>query len=391
MRAALAPTPFNRMVIRSLRLHNFRAHQDSTATFGPKMNLIYGPNGVGKTNILEAVHYLCLSKSFLTASDDYALRQGSSYFEVEGDFEGTRRASLRVRLVYVPGEAKRLFVNGAALDRLADVVGLVPVVSMTPEDYLLTAGGPDERRRFLNNIMSQARPAYMDDLVSYRRALKQRNELLYQLKRRPNSVAPDLLASWDEELVALGSRVVARRHAFIEQFQGYLEAAYQHLEAAVERPTMHYVPFTPLPPDADEEAIRALLAARMARVAARERAMGRTLLGPHRDELLFELNGMEVRRYASQGQHRTYGLALKLAQYFYLKDRLEEAPILLLDDLFDNLDEQRVAQILSLLASETMGQSLITAAQREPLASWIAQRGEVQRIMSMQAGPRQEL
>src|SRR5690606_535065 len=125
--------------------------------FAPGVNLLYGPNGAGKTNVLEAIHYLCLTKSFLTGQDNYAIQRGASFFEVEGQFEGERRADLRVRLAYVPEEGKRVFLNGAPAERLADLVGVLPVVVFSPEDQVLTSGGPEERRRFLNNILSQSK------------------------------------------------------------------------------------------------------------------------------------------------------------------------------------------------------------------------------------------
>ncbi len=352
------------MILRSLRLLAFRAHAETTLPFASKVNLLHGPNGAGKTNILEAIHYLCLSKSFIASQDTYVLRKTCPFFEVEGVFEGEQRHELRVRLVYVPAEGKRLFVNGAPLERLAQIVGLLPVVVFSPEDQALTASGPDQRRRFLNNIMSQARPVYLDDLLKYRRTLRQRSALLAQYRRAPHTVQPSLLASWDAELVALGSRVMAARLRFLKEFAGFLEEAYRRIEAVAEKPTIEYVTVAPLDPDADEAAVAEAFRQRLERTARRERELGRTLIGPHRDELVFRLEDFEVRRYASQGQHRTFGMALKLAQYFYLYDRLEEAPILLLDDVFDTLDARRMEAFLALLQSDALGQSIITAARR---------------------------
>ncbi|MEO1479054.1 MAG: DNA replication and repair protein RecF, partial [Bacteroidota bacterium] len=195
------------MHLRRLRLVSFRAHAESTLALAPKVNLLTGPNGAGKTNVLEAIHYLCLSKSFLTSSDAYVLQRDRPFFEAEGDFESERRPSLQVRLVYVPDEGKKLFVNRAPLDRLSDIVGQLPVVVIAPDDYDLTAGGPEERRRFLDNTLSQSKPVYLDDLLKYRRALKQRNALLLHLKR--NRGASDAgLDAWTEELVTLGARIV---------------------------------------------------------------------------------------------------------------------------------------------------------------------------------------
>ncbi|MDX1547310.1 MAG: DNA replication and repair protein RecF, partial [Rhodothermales bacterium] len=309
-------------------------------------------------------HYLCLSKSFIASQDTYALRKGAPYFEVEGVFETAHRHEKTVRLVYMPAEGKRIFVNGAPLERLADVVGMLPVVVFSPEDQALTAGGPDERRRFLNNIMSQARPVYLDDLMKYRRALRQRSELLHQARRAPRTVPPSLLDSWTEELVVLGSRVIAGRLRFLREFERFLDDAYRQIEAVSEKPTLDYAGIAPLPPEADEDAVAAIFRERLDRAAPQERRLGRTAAGPHRDELVFRLDGMEVRRYASQGQHRTFGMALKLAQYFYLYDRLEEAPLLLLDDVFDTLDATRTRAFLDLMQSDALGQTVVTAAER---------------------------
>ncbi len=352
------------MRLKRLRLFSFRAHRETTVEFVPKINLLHGPNGAGKTNLLEAVHYLCLTKSFIASQDSYVLRKGQPYFEVEGWFEGERRPELRVRLAYVPNEGKRIFVNGAPLERLADIVGMLPVVVVSPEDYALTAGGPDERRRFLDNIMSQARPVYLDDLLKYRRALKQRNALLQQYRRMPHQAQPSVLASWDAELIALGSRLIAARRRFLAEFDAFLDAAYRQIEDVAERPTITYDTIARLPDDADEDAIAGIYRKRIEGVARRERQLGRTMIGPHRDEMVFRLNDFEVRRYASQGQHRTFGMALKLAQFFYLHDRLEEMPLLLLDDVFDTLDARRTKAFLDLLQSDAVGQSLITAANR---------------------------
>lgn len=358
------------MILKHLRLHQFRAHQDNRLSFAEGVNLLYGLNGAGKTNILEAVHYLCLSKSFLTAQDQYVLKKGARFFELEGHFAGLRRPELKIRLAYTPEEGKRVFVNGAPLERLADLVGMAPVVVFSPEDYVLTAGGPDERRRFLNNILSQARPVYLNDLMQYRRALRQRNELLGQYRRRKGP-PPSMLEAWDTELVQLGSRLIAARLRFLQEFTTFLDRAYGHIAQVSERPTLRYAGIGPLSPQATEAEIEQTFREQLAQQAGRERERGTTLVGPQRDELVFKLDGMEVRRFASQGQHRTYGMALKLAKYFYLEEQLEEPPILLLDDVFDHLDETRRAALLALMAGKEIGQSLLTAPDNRALAPYL--------------------
>ena len=374
------------MEIQNLRLAGFRAHAESRLRFGPKINLIHGSNGSGKTNILEAVHYLCLSKSFLVSSDQYALRKGSPFFEIEAGFTGVSRKDLRIRLVYVPSEGKHLYVNKAPLERLAQIVGLVPIVVFSPSDQALTAEGPEYRRRFVDNILSQARPVYLDDLMSYRRILRQRNVLLMQYRK--SKVLPrDVLTSWDAELIRLGSRVVVARLRFIRLFREYLDRAFTMISSMNERPGMKYQTLAPFDEsEEDMEVVAGVFEKKLASVSRRELDQGRSLIGPHRDELIFRLNDLEVRRYASQGQHQTFGMALKLAQYFYLRAQLNEPPILLLDDLFGNLDSHRTGIFLELLQSESVGQSLITAAQFEPFQPWVEFDGKAHHAIKIRSG-----
>lgn len=373
------------MRLHTLRLYAFRAHAETQVTFAPGVNLLHGPNGAGKTNILESIHYLCLSKSFITSQDAYALRKKCPFFEIEGLFEGERRRELKIRLAFVPGEGKRVLVNGAPLERMADLVGMVPVVVFSPEDQALTVGGPDERRRFLDNILSQARPVYLDDLLKYRRVLRQRNALLMQ-RRRGRGTDPSVQASWDAEVVMLGSRVIVTRLRFLDTFRRFLNEAYSRFEAVAEEPSFTYQTIADFTSDADEQTVAEVYRQRLAHVARAEREQGRTLIGPHRDELIFRLDDFEVRRYGSQGQHRTFGMALKLAKYFYLWDHLDERPLLLLDDVFDTLDPHRTRAFVEMLQTEDFGQSLITAAQRTLLEGLIPFDSPIHQSLYVEAG-----
>lgn len=355
------------MVLQSLRLRSFRAHEHTDCTFAPKVNLLFGPNGAGKTNVLEAIHYLCLSKGFVTSSDRYIVRKGASHVEIEGVFSRDEGRDLRVRFAYVPGEGKQLFLNTAPLERLSDIVGQLPVVVYSPQDHALTAGGPDERRRFVDNLLSQARPSYLDALLKFRRVLKQRNKLLSRYQEARSRPPAAIIAPWNEELIQLGSRIIAARAEFAAEFTAFLDQAYGEIEAVAERPTLAYDTIGRLS-DASEASIAEVYRGRLIEEADNERRRGLSLVGPHRDELVFRLNGMLVRRYASQGQHRTFGMAMKLAKYFYLLDRTGEYPLLLLDDVFDHLDQKRSTAFLDLLQSDRIGQTLITATDRRSFA-----------------------
>jgi len=372
------------MILHTLRLRSFRAHAESEFDLAPSINLFYGPNGAGKTNVLEAVHYLCLTKSFTASRDRYVVRKGAPYFEVEGTIENVREEPMTVRLAYVPGEGKSIFVNGVELDRLADIVGTLPVVVFSPEDYDLTAGGPSERRRFVNNILSQARPVYMDDLMKYRRARRQRNEVLRSYKKRPDPPPAELIEPWTEELVSLGSRIIHRRRQFLQSFADDLADAYQRIEAVAERPTIEYDTIADLDPDATADDVADAFRDSLERKKGQERDRGTTLVGPQRDELIFRLDDLEVRRYGSQGQHRTFAMALKLAQYFYLQARSDTEPLLLLDDAFAELDARRTDVFLDLLRSDAVGQSLITATRRGPFADALTTDSEAHRALRVE-------
>jgi DNA replication and repair protein RecF len=349
------------VVLRKLTLRSFRAHTQTDVSFAEKVNTVCGPNGAGKTNLLEAIHYACLSKSFLTTTDTYALGHGDPFFEVRACLESLAGTEATVRLAFVPGEGKSVMINGSRLDRMADLVGRFPVVVLSPADHDITSGPPEERRRLVDNILSQAHPVYFADLMEYRRALRQRNALLRKLvgqRARSNGQ----LSSWTEECAQLGSRLIVRRERFVREFRTFLDRAYEALESVAEKPSIRYR--TLVEPDLrdDERAARKRYLERFVEASPRELEQGRTLVGPHRDEFVFYLDDLEVRRYASQGQHRTFALALKLAQYLYIQDATEESPVFLLDDALDNLDPSRRAAILELLQSDAVGQSIITAA-----------------------------
>ena len=373
------------MVLRSVRLRSFRAHDRTECEFAPKVNLLFGSNGAGKTNILEAIHYLCLSKGFVSSSDRYIVRRGDAHVEIEGTFSRDEGRALRVRFAYVPGEGKQFFVNAAPLDRISDIVGRLPVVVYSPQDHALTAGGPDERRRFMDNLLSQARPAYLEALLMFRRVLRQRNRLLGKYQEQRSGPPSAVIAPWDEELIRYGSRLIAIRSAFAASFSAFLEKAYEEIESVAERPTLRYESIARLD-SVDEADIATLYRQKIVEEAQNERRRGLTLVGPHRDELGFRLDDLLVRRYASQGQHRTFGMAMKLAKYFYLREHTGEYPLLLLDDVFDHLDGRRSTAFLQLLQSEKIGQTLITATDRNKFVESVAFDGVSNRSLYVEEG-----
>lgn len=358
------------MRLRSLHLRHVRAHTDTQIEPAAGMTVLVGANGAGKTNVLEAIGFLGIGKSILGASDAHVVQRGAPFFSVEGVVEGERRAAARVRVASVPGEGKKAFVNGTPAERLAALTELVPFVFISPADYELTAGGPAERRRLLDVTLSFAHPVYLDDLMAYRRALQQRNALLLSV-RRGGVLAPGTLDAWDAELALRGARLVVRRRHFVGTLSERLGEAFGLLGVAGEPPGMRYDPSVDT--EEDGEALRAALR----RTERRSRDTARTVVGPHLDEVLFTLGEHELRPYASQGQHRTFALALRLAQSLYLTHHHDEPPVLLLDDVFGTLDADRTERVLALLTAGTLGQSFVTAARSELFASHLTEADAV--------------
>lgn len=366
------------MRLDALHVQNLRAHADTRLEPAPGVTLLVGPNGAGKTNLLEAIGYLALAKSLLGAADSHVLRRGADHFSVEGTFASSgRRAATRIRVASIPGEGKRAFVNGTPVERLATLVGLVPFVFVSPADAALTAGGPVERRRLLDLTLSVAYPVYLDDLMAYRRALQQRNALLASV-RRGGRLAPGTMEAWDEELAVRGARLVGRRRTFVGDLHQHLARAFELLDVDGDPPGLRYQPSAAAPaPEANDADDAEALRVALRQTDRRSRALGRTLAGPHLDEIVFLLGEHEVRPFASQGQHRTFALALRIAQALFLTHHRDEAPLLLFDDVFGTLDAHRTERVLALLTSGVLGQALVTAAQGDHLAARLTETDAV--------------
>ena len=336
------------------------------------MNIITGPNGAGKTNLIDALHYLCMGRSFTSSSDMYVVRQQATSFLVKGTFRGSIRSSFEVACSYSRAEGKKLWVNDSPLERHADLIGLVPVVLVSPDDRKLTGDGPAERRSFLDALISQTSPSYLDDLIRYRKIVRQRNRLLADLHLQTDQI--DLmLEPWDRQLVETGSRIIARRGTLVSKFQSYLEQAHQELSGSGLVPSITYRTFCDMggEPEADAGRIHKEYRTALQESAERERERRQTLIGPHRDELVFYLNDMELRKFGSQGQHRIFALALKMAQLYFYNDELEDLPVFLLDDVFGDLDPQRTETVMHMLLQHE-GQSFITAAHPDKISGFSA-------------------
>ncbi len=370
------------MLITQVHLQNFRNHIDTRVDWAPHLNVIVGQNGAGKTNLIDAIHYLCMSRSFVSNSDVYVVNQEATFFMVKGRFKGNIRSDFEVSCSYSRGEGKKIFVNDSPLDRLSDLIGMVPVVVLAPEDKKLTSEGPSERRSFIDSFISQISPLYLKDLISYRKARKQRNRLL-QGFRGSRDMLLAYLEPWNMQLVEYGSRIIAKRTEVLGQFQDYLAAEYEMISGLRHEPRLEYQ--TICEPSADSETVADRYREELEKSLNHEIERELTLVGPHRDEIVFYLDDIELRKFGSQGQHRLFALALKLAQLFYFSEELDDLPIFLLDDVFGDLDTQRTEVLLRAL-TEHAGQTFITAANPIPFDEYVTFDGEKNRRYRVENG-----
>lgn len=331
-----------------LSLLHFRNHREAEVELGPEVNCFVGPNGVGKTNLLDAVHYLSLAKSYFDAVDTHNILHGEELFMVQGSMhtaDGDDAILCSVRT----GQRKILSRNKKEYDRLADHVGRYPAVMITPYDGQLILEGSEVRRRFLDGLIAQFDRSYLDSLIRYNRSMAQRNTMLKRFAEQGGG-SLEALEPWDEQLIAHGSAVFEVRRTFMQELVPLLEQHYQGISAGPERVALEYrsaLEATPL---------RELLK----QAWDRDRLSGHTTQGIHKDDLVFTINGQPLKRYGSQGQQKTYLIALKLAQFDLTQQRSGIRPILLLDDIFDKIDPQRMRHLLKLLSDQRFGQVLIT-------------------------------
>jgi len=369
------PKPRPAVWISHLVLTHYRTYTALSLPLGPGLLALTGPNGVGKTNVLEALHTLCLTKGF--GADRDALQHHAPAALIEARVDGLPEDDLgrthhRVSLSLSPGKAKRVLWDGEALPKLAAHVGRLPVVCVLPSHTDLISSGASERRRWLDGLLSQTDPHYLLALMRYEQALAQRNALLKAFAEHRTPWAPDQLLPWTEQLVAHGVYLQQARTAFLLHFAPRASAEYAHL-AGPEAEAVGIVHQPNLPaaaPDAPPgqlaEAFRAALEAGL----VRDRAVGRTLSGPHRDDLLFTLSGQPLRPFGSQGQQKSFILALKLAQYDDLRTRAGHPPLLLLDDVLDRLDAHRARRLIARLAQLQPRQVVVTDTSADRLRAF---------------------
>ncbi|MCC6458956.1 MAG: DNA replication/repair protein RecF [Saprospiraceae bacterium] len=362
------------MHLLSLKLANFKNYTQQSVELSARLNCFVGLNGMGKTNLLDAVHVLCLTRSHRNLPDRNLVRHGESFFRLEGVFEQAGERQKIVAKLQL-GQRKEVERNGAPFTRLTDFIGLFPVVMIAPDDVSLVQEGSEERRRFLDATLSQIYPDYLQYLLLYNGLLKQRNALLKTFAEQRRFDAA-LLEALDRQMPAPAQALTERRAAFAQAFVPLFQEMYAAIAGSQEQVSVAYES------DSLEGDFAALLAAQL----DKDRVLERTAVGPHRDDLGLALDGRPIKKFASQGQLKSFLLALRLAQYELLRREKGVAPLLLLDDIFDKLDEQRVRQLVGLLIGRDFGQIFITDTQRSRIEAVVSSFADEYRIFEVEAG-----
>ena len=362
------------MVLHQLSILHYKNIEQADLTLSAKMNCFIGQNGEGKTNLLDAIYFLSLCKSSTGAADATCIQHDADFAVLQGHYEHDDGTPEEIYLGMKRGVKKQLKRNKKPYKRLAEHIGLIPLVMVSPMDSQLISGGSEERRRFMDVVISQTDRRYLDALMSYNKALQQRNALLKMEEPAPD---PDLLALWEEEMARYGQQVYEARARYVDAFTPIFQQIYAHVSQDKEQVALRYV----------SHAQRGPLLDIIRRDRAKDLVMGYSLHGIHKDDLEMTLGGFPIKREGSQGQNKTYLIALKLAQFDFLRRTgSKTTPLLLLDDIFDKLDASRVEQIVRLVSGDSFGQIFITDTNRDHLDRILAQMGGDYRLFHVSQG-----
>lgn len=336
------------MHLTQLSLLNFKNHVQAELNFQPGVTIFAGDNGAGKTNLLDAIHYLSLCKSYFNPIDSQQILQGTDFFMVNGAFIKEDQKDT-ISCAIKRNQKKQFKRNKKEYQRLADHIGLFPLVMLSPYDINIIMEGSEERRKFVDNVISQTDHQYLDELISYNKTLLNRNILLKNIADT-GKYDPQLLEVFDEQLVASGNTIFQKRKAFMEVFTEIFNKHYQYLSEDAERVELIY----------ESQLLQDNFTSLLKKSTERDRVLERTSVGIHKDDLQFSIHQMPMKKFGSQGQQKSFLVALKLAQYSFLYQQKGFKPLLLLDDIFDKLDEKRIHKLMQMVSDNNFGQVFIT-------------------------------
>lgn len=343
-----------------LSLCNYRNYEEAEVSFSAGINLVYGKNAQGKTNLLESIYLLCLGRSFRVSKNDELIREEASHFTISGSFILDSKLQKKVVVHCTRNGKKEISVDGKRLQRHSKLFGSFPIVVTSPDDYRISEGGPAERRKFVDILLSQVSVSYLTNLQEYHRILRQRNKLLQDF-REGTQHDHGVLEPWSAALIEYGCQIMRQRFAFLREFRDVLRRIYAEYTQSNDELGIQWdasVSST----DAESE-LEDGFKRRLNQLRAAELATGRTLVGPHRDDLVLYVNGKPLRRFGSRGEHKSALISLKIAEYHFLKEKVQETPVVLLDDYYSELDDEREAKVFKSLTG--LGQVFVTTPKAE--------------------------
>ncbi len=347
------------MRLTDLTIFNYKNIAEAELHFSPKLNCFIGGNGQGKTNVLDAIHFLSFCRSYTSSIDTLSVRHGNEFMSLQGLYEHEDGTREDIHIGLKVGQKKVVRRGKKAYRRISEHIGLIPLVMVSPADQSLVSGGSEERRRFIDMVICQYDPAYTESLIRYNKALQQRNVMLKQ----EEEFAPDVFLVFEEQMAREGEYIFRRRSEYIEQLVPVFQQFYNRISQEQEKVELRYI----------SHCQRGPLLEQLVSQRYKDKAVGYSLHGIHKDDLEMLQNGYPVRREGSQGQSKTFLIALKLAQFDFLsRTGTRTTPLLLLDDIFDKLDAERVEQIVKLVASDRFGQIFITDTNRDHLDTILA-------------------
>lgn len=346
------------MNLTHLILSNFKNYREADLEFSEKINCLVGGNGEGKTNVLDAIYYLSFCKSYFNPVDSQNILHDADFFAVHGTYVQPQLNEDKVSCIQKRNHKKQFRLNKKDYDRLADHIGKIPLVMISPYDRDLINEGSETRRKYIDGVISQFDSFYLNDLLEYNKALQQRNILLKSFAERGNFDALSLSA-WDEMLIRHGQSLYEKRAEFLEQFNPLFNQFYGFLSREKEQVSIRY----------SSQLEQVVLQELLEQSLQKDRSARYTTVGIHKDDLIFLIDGYPVKKFGSQGQQKTFVVAIKLAQFEYIRLKKGFKPILLFDDIFDKLDDSRVAQIVELVSQENFGQVFITDTQLQRIRS----------------------
>jgi len=341
------------MHLESLHLLSFKNYAEANVRFSPRINVLVGKNGSGKTNLVDAIYYLGLSKSAFSSTDLQCIRQGDNFFLLRGSFV-MQEKTIEVSAMVQSGSKKIMREDGLDYQKISEHIGKYPMVLIAPDDVDLIREGSEYRRRFMDSVISQLDKSYLENLIQYNQALRLRNGLLKMYFERGLAIDWTAMESYDTILIKSGNLVFSRRKQFVEELRPLFNHYYQYLVQNSEHADLSY----------SSELTEVSFEEGLMKSRSKDAALQRTSFGIHRDDYDFRLGEELVRKFGSQGQQKSFVIALRLAQFSILERDKGFKPILLLDDIFDKLDDIRIGRLLELIKS-AFGQLFITDARLE--------------------------